>query len=547
VRRKILMGLSLMLMTAGPLSARTFESASLAPQIGADMLSRSVTREQLGRDLFANPYSTVTIGNVDVYKVFPYVETRTFQVVSDPQWNRLVFGEPGKNLSAYDGKGTSLGELSSPHGLAVDEQNRVYVADSRNNRIVVLQATTQFDEITLVPLFSIEGLSNPYGVAYSDGGTPFQPGDDFLYVADTGRNRIVAFSLGATSARQVAAIGDLGSGVGHFAGPLAITVGRSGGVNTPDVYVADAHTRRLIHLRNQNGSLQWIADQHQDSDVLTSLDTDRWGNLYAASPNRGVIEKYNSDLVLVDELHQGLVRPRSFNVAFFNVHDHVANAASRVGQPNAISLEQWTDNSGARMWNLGVAVQNLAVEGGDTPSAQFQLTDQANVALQVVDLSDGRILSSRGLGGMGAGVHTVALTSDDVKGGGTSPLVLRLSAVSAYENGPTDVAQATFAGPGGSSMSASGPMLFESAPNPFKPSTRISFVLPNSNSGNVSLRVFDAMGRTVRTFHPQFSPGLNEIVWDGTDDAGAGVSAGLYFYRLNVGDKQFTRKMVRVQ
>ena len=47
------------------------------------MLTRRVAREQAGRDLFANPYATVAIANVDVYDRFPYLETRQFEVVSD--------------------------------------------------------------------------------------------------------------------------------------------------------------------------------------------------------------------------------------------------------------------------------------------------------------------------------------------------------------------------------------------------------------------------------------------------------------------------------
>ena len=62
---------------------------------------------QILRDLFANPYATVTIANVDVYDRFPYLETREFEVVSDTRWNRLVYGERGQSLSAYDGAGGS--------------------------------------------------------------------------------------------------------------------------------------------------------------------------------------------------------------------------------------------------------------------------------------------------------------------------------------------------------------------------------------------------------------------------------------------------------
>src|SRR5262245_49783986 len=234
VRRIILLVLSLTFATAGSSSAGTFERSPIAPELGVDALTRSVARARVGRDVFANPYATVTIATVEVYDRFPYVESRRFEIVSDPRWNRLVYGEAGRTLRAFDGHGSSLGRLSDPRGMAVDDQNRVYVADAGNNRVVVLQATTEFGEIDLVPLYAITRLNSPYDVACSDGGTPFRPGDDALVVANTGRNEIVAFAVEGNSARRTSAIGTLGSGAGRFAGPLAITFGRSGGANTRD-------------------------------------------------------------------------------------------------------------------------------------------------------------------------------------------------------------------------------------------------------------------------------------------------------------------------
>ncbi|TMQ73137.1 MAG: hypothetical protein E6K80_00825, partial [Candidatus Eisenbacteria bacterium] len=189
VRRSLPLTLCWMLAAAAPLCAGTFDKSRIAPDLGVDALTRSVARQQVGRDLFSNPYAAVTIGTVDVYDAFPYVETHTYAVVSDPSWNRLVYGEPGKTLAAYDGAGTSFGALRDPRGLAVDEAGRVYVADAGNDRVLVLAARSGLDRVTLSPLYEIRGLHAPQDVAVSDGGTPFTPGDDVLYVADSGRNR----------------------------------------------------------------------------------------------------------------------------------------------------------------------------------------------------------------------------------------------------------------------------------------------------------------------------------------------------------------------
>ena len=197
MRRAILLTLGITLVAATAPRAGTFERARIVPDLGLDAITRGVTRQQVGRDVFSDPWATATIGHVDLYDVFPYVESRTFQVVSDPRWNRLVIGEAGRALRAYDGAGTALGSLAEPRGLAVDENDRVYVADAGHDRVVVLQASTTYGEVTLEPLYEIGGLSRPFDVAWSDGGTPFAAGDDVLYVADTGRNRVAAVALGA--------------------------------------------------------------------------------------------------------------------------------------------------------------------------------------------------------------------------------------------------------------------------------------------------------------------------------------------------------------
>jgi hypothetical protein len=529
-----------------PLEAATFARAPIAPQLGLDALTRTVAREQVGRDLFASPYATVTISNVDVYDRFPYLETRNFQIVSDPRWNRLVFGEVGQSLFAFDGKDGPFGPLSNPRGLAVDEQNRVYVADADNGRVLVLQAETEYGDISLRPLFEVRGLASPYDVAYSDGGTPFRGGDDVLLVAESGRNRVAAYALDSGSARLVATLGELGSGPGRFAGPMAVTVGRANGASTPDVYVADAHTRRLVHLRLEHGALSWIGDAPSDADVVTSLDTDQWGNVYAAAPREGVVRKFAADLTPLADLRDGLSAPRSFRVPFANVRDHRDGSMSRVGQPNAVTVEDWTASSGMRLWNLGVEVSGLRVSGVDAPVAHFVLTDRAAVSFEVHDDGTGRTLGRRSLGALDAGVHDVPLLPTELMG--VTPdraLSLRVAAASTYPGGSGAFAQTGFrASADGAGLLPSRPMMLGHAPNPVHSSARIAFLLPAAPEGRVALRIFDAQGRTVRGYEGGFSPGLNEITWDGSDERGRGVSAGVYFYRLEVGAEQFTRSLV---
>ncbi|HKQ59157.1 MAG TPA: hypothetical protein VJY35_14950 [Candidatus Eisenbacteria bacterium] len=544
----ILVALCLTTLPTSMARAETFEKTPLAPEAGLDVLTRSVTREQVGRDLFANPWATVTIANVDLYDRFPYVESRQFQVVSDPKWNRLVYGERGSDALAYDGAGTPLGRLSDPRGMAVDERNRVYVADAGNDRVVVLQATTELAVITLTPLYAIENLGGPYDVAYSDGGTPFHDGDDVLYVAETGRNRVSALALTDRGARPLASIGGLGGGEGRFAGPLAIATGRSEGANTRDVYVADAHNRRIVRLRHEGSRLAWVGDTRLAAGPLTSLATDQWGNLYAASPQQGVVTKFNPDLARVAELKGDLSRPRSFHVPFVNVRDHRDGRTTRAGQATAVSVDQWSERSGVALWKLGVELSDLGVQGGDMPVAHFTLTDRAAVTLRISD-ANGRTLSNRAIGTLAAGLHTVPILPEDLRGAARGrDLLLRVSAVSSYADGPSDVAQARFqVNSDGAIALPSRPVLLGNSPNPMSVTTSIAFVLPDLDGRRVSLGVFDASGRRLRTLARAFTPGLNEVVWDGTDDQGRAVHAGVYFYRLEVGTMRETGRIALVR
>jgi hypothetical protein len=79
-------------------------------------------------------------------------------------------------------------------------------------------------------------------------------------------------------------------------------------------------------------------------------------------------------------------------------------------------------------------------------------------------------------------------------------------------------------------------------PNPFGNRTRISYAVPHS--GNVSLAVFDAAGRPVRTLvSARQDAGRYSASWDGRDNLGNEVGAGIYFYTLSTGQSSTTAKL----
>jgi serine protease len=85
--------------------------------------------------------------------------------------------------------------------------------------------------------------------------------------------------------------------------------------------------------------------------------------------------------------------------------------------------------------------------------------------------------------------------------------------------------------------------LSQNYPNPFNNSTTISFSL--SRNGNVSLMIYDLLGRRVKLLQSgNLSTGKHSFTWNGTDESGAEVTSGVYFYRLESREGVSTRRMV---
>jgi photosystem II stability/assembly factor-like uncharacterized protein len=85
--------------------------------------------------------------------------------------------------------------------------------------------------------------------------------------------------------------------------------------------------------------------------------------------------------------------------------------------------------------------------------------------------------------------------------------------------------------------------LSQNYPNPFNPTTTISFALPKP--GNVSLKVYDMVGREVMTLfnNQQLNAGVTRYLFNGSN-----LASGIYFYSLVVDNNLIsTKKMVLVK
>lgn len=88
--------------------------------------------------------------------------------------------------------------------------------------------------------------------------------------------------------------------------------------------------------------------------------------------------------------------------------------------------------------------------------------------------------------------------------------------------------------------------LHQNYPNPFNPSTLITFEIPKNEF--VQLDIFNNIGQKVRTLvNRNYSAGAHEVVWDGRNNNGLEVPAGIYYYRIKAGDFQQSQKMLLIK
>ena len=81
----------------------------------------------------------------------------------------------------------------------------------------------------------------------------------------------------------------------------------------------------------------------------------------------------------------------------------------------------------------------------------------------------------------------------------------------------------------------------QNTPNPFNPSTIISFSIPEKS--NVTIDIYNITGQKIKTLlNGSMNAGEHSIKWDA-----GGCSAGVYFYKVKAGKYEKTTKMTLVR
>lgn len=142
--------------------------------------------------------------------------------------NRVVkLDSDGNFVKAWGSKGAGPGEFETPHGVAVDGEGRVYVADRTNSRVQIFDADGEF-----LSEWKSDEIGRPWGVdVTSDGNVVVADGGDLTGTAYDRNGALLMTPQGEIVERW----GSYGSQDGQFYWAHDIAVGADGAVYVVDV------------------------------------------------------------------------------------------------------------------------------------------------------------------------------------------------------------------------------------------------------------------------------------------------------------------------
>ena len=142
------------------------------------------------------------------------VDSNDYIYVADSKNNRIQRFDPeGNYTSEFTGEENTCGPLNSPGGIKISNNGDIYIVDRGNNRIVVLNKAMECKSIIKSP----GQLSDPKDLAFDDNGC--------IYITDLKQNNIVVFQ---ETGEYRGRFGGTGTQKGRLNRPTGIAIDRFG-------------------------------------------------------------------------------------------------------------------------------------------------------------------------------------------------------------------------------------------------------------------------------------------------------------------------------
>jgi outer membrane protein assembly factor BamB len=192
-------------------------------------------------------------------------------------------------------EGSGDGEFRDPQGLVLDREGNIYVADTGNSRVQLLDSQGQF-----VMVIADERFAGPRYVAVDDLGR--------IFVSDLAE-RVHVFSARGDPLQSFGGPGGL---PGQFSGIADLAIDEAG-----EVYVVDGGNGRVQKFSLLSGLLFTFGDEGEPGEVLVrpeGLALDVEGDVYVVDGESRRIHKYTAGGTFVRSFAAGVGAPRDVAV-----------------------------------------------------------------------------------------------------------------------------------------------------------------------------------------------------------------------------------------
>jgi sugar lactone lactonase YvrE len=519
--------------------------------------------------LFDSRNGKIWVADRGNHRVLRFSSTNAYINGGDAE---LVIGQPDFTTNT---SGLSATKMNNPICVVIDGNGTLWVSEYGNNRVTrwddpdnLVNGDTadgvlgQPDFVTNSAATAQNKFSGPAGIFVEANGT--------LWVSNFNIHRLLRFQNASTLPNGSNA--DLVIGQPDFvtgtAGLSATKMNNTNGVYVDwlgNLWVSEYTNRRVLKFNNAstlvNGDTADVVLGQPDFITNTSNTTQngmgnvRWltgdvnGNLYVVQESNNRISVFLQAATLANGSNADYVIGQPDFTTGTGLNPPTQNS---LRTPRGASV----DNTGKKLWVTDWA-NNRVLRYDISSLVPVELSSfSASVTLNNVELNWTTATETNNFG------FSIERRSEDsefeeigfVKGNGTSTLINSysfidskpLSGVVYYRlkqidlDGSINYSNEVLADNTGL---IEGFRLLGNYPNPFNPSTTISFTLTEKE--NVRVLVRDILGsEVVEIFNGIASPGINRLQWKGTNSMGQTVNSGVYFYTVEVNNKVYSGKMI---
>ncbi len=317
----------------------------------------------------------------------------------------------------------------------------------------------------------------------------------------------------------------------------------------------------LVNTGSQNAQLMYPSDYVMFGDWLTASvcsETDRRGLIWNGDGGTTAAESAGSTFL---SSHLGVEAVASS----YGAYSGDLNDCVRVESPAPVGSYETVNSEGDYVYNAfgnacptELAFDVLAPIGSGVGNRVYQQVDDLGSETEYAQVTNENLVANYRTVVDGVSYHHITVAEEGGACVGTEAGVIEAAANelrSALEwiygvgNLPglceEDCAASDVENPWTGPADVQSDALHAARPNPFNPRTTVRFQL--SQSGPVDISVFDAGGRRVRSLvSGAREAGSHDVVWDGRDDHGNALSAGVYWMKMKAGGFDYASRVVRV-